>query len=273
MKVATIPIIFIFLVLTGCAKEETIQEKGVLIMKENTLSNITIIDVYDNVEFDPSFKTGFGFGCIIKLPEKTILFDTGSDAPTLLSNLETAGINPSKIDIVVLSHIHDDHTGGLLGLLEINSNVKVYVPSSFPSSFKNEIEATGAEVINVINSIKITDGIYSTGELGTWIKEQSLVITSDKGLIIVTGCAHPGIVNIVRKAKELFDKKVYLVLGGFHLSSVANSELIKIVSSFKELEVEKIAPSHCTGDSARGLFKQEYKNDFIESGVGKIIEI
>jgi len=264
MKIAIIFIIFMFLLMLSSCK----QEKGELIMKENVaLENIKIIGVYDNVEFNPEFKIGFGFGCVVKLKDKNILFDTGSDSPTLLTNLETAGIKPEEISIIVLSHIHEDHVGGLLGFLEKNSNVKVYLPDSFPSSFKKEIKETGAEVISIDKSTKIIDGIYSTGELGMRIKEQSLIINSNKGLIVITGCAHPGIVNIVEKAKELMNKNVYLVMGGFHHPSTS------VVKEFKELGVKKVAPSHCTGDPAIEAFAEEYKENYIESGVGKEIKI
>ena len=252
--------------LIGCVKEP-LQKKVILIGKNITLSNITIIDVYDNVEFDPKFKTGFGFGCVVKLKDKTILFDTGGDSPTLLANLEIAKTKPEDIDIVFLSHIHRDHTGGLLGFLEKNSNVKVYIPSSFPASFKSDISSKGAELIEVDKSAEITGGIYSTGELGILIKEQSLIIDSDKGLIVITGCAHPGIVNIVRKAKELMNRDVYLVMGGFH------SPPLSVLQEFRELEVEKVAPSHCTGDQATRAFAEEYKDNFIKSGIGKVIKI
>ncbi len=273
-----IPLVLSFVLLSGCGnieeKEITTTKEEVFVMEKNiTQANITILDVYDNVEFNPDFKTGFGFACVVKLKDKTILFDTGGDSQTLLSNLETANIKPEDIDIILLSHIHGDHVGGLLGFLEKNPNVKVYVPASFPSSFKNQIASTGAELIDVSNPVKIIEGVYSTGELGTWIKEQSLVIDSDKGLVVITGCAHPGIVNIVRKAKDMFNKKLYLVLGGFHLSAAGDSELKNIIKSFRELEVEKTAPSHCTGERARELFKQEYKDNFIENGVGKEIRI
>jgi len=249
---------FMFSVNTMEENKENLTED----LEKNFLSNITIIDVYDNIEFNPKFKTGFGFACVIKLKNNTILFDTGGDPETLLTNLELAEIKPEDIMIIVLSHIHGDHTGGLLGFLEKNSNVKVYIPSSFPSSFKEEIKARGARVVDVSNSVKIIEGIYSTGELGTWIKEQSLVINSDKGLIVITGCAHPGVVNIVKKIKTQFKKDVYLVMGGFHHPS------IKVVEEFRKLGVKKVAPSHCTGDEAIKAFEKEYQEDFIKSGVG-----
>ena len=83
----------------------------------------------------------------------------------------------------------------------------------------------------------------------------------------MTGCAHPGIVNIVKKTKELINNNLYLVMGGFHRPPVS------VVQKFRELGVEKVAPSHCTGDHIRNAFAQEYKEDFVEYGVGKIIEI
>ena len=267
MKIIVLVIIIILVLLIFDYLKQEIMKGEELIMGKN-ITNITIINVYDNVGFDPKFQTGFGFAAVVKLKDKTILFDTGGDSETLLANLEKAGVKQENINIIVLSHIHDDHTGGLLGFLEKNSNVKVYVPASFPSSFKNEIKKSNAELIEVTHSIKITNGIYSTGELGTWIKEQSLIINSDKGLILITGCSHPGIVNIIKTAKEeLINKNVYLVMGGFHHPS------IEVVKEFKELGVEKVAPSHCTGDEITREFQKEYQKDFIKSGVGKIIVI
>jgi len=260
-------LILILFVFCGCEKEKLGTRKEEIFMKNITEGNITIINVYDNVEFDSRFKVGFGFGCVVKIKNKTILFDTGGDSPTLLANLETAGIKPEEIDIVFLSHIHGDHVGGLNGFLEKNSNVKVYLPISFSESFKEDVKSVGADVVEVSDSVKIIDGVYSTGELGVLIKEQSMMIDSDKGLIVITGCAHPGIVKIVRKAKELMDKDVYLVMGGFH------SPPLSVVQEFRELEVEKVAPSHCTGDQAIQAFAEEYKEDFIKNGVGKIIKI
>jgi len=271
MKIV-IPLIITILALLIFGVKQEIKKGEKSIMEEN-ITNITIINVYDNVEFDPKFRTGFGFAAVVKLKDETILFDTGGDPETLLANLQTARIKPEDIGVIVLSHAHSDHTGGLLGFLEKNSNVEVYVPKSFPSSFKEKIKATGAGVVDVGNSLRIAEGVYSTGELGMRIKEQSLVINSNKGLIVITGCAHPGIVNIVKKAKELTKEGVYLVTGGFHLGGTSDSKLKEIINSFRKLGVKKVGPCHCSGDRCRELFKEEYGNDFIEVGVGKIIGI
>ena len=248
--------------------------EGVISMVDNeTSSNVMITIVYDNNGFDKNLKTAWGFSCLVELEDKKILFDTGGDSPTLLNNMEKLKMDLKEIDILVLSHIHGDHTGGLTGVLEKNPDVTVYIPKSFPSSFKNEIKSYGAKFVDVDNPIKIFDGIYTTGELGTWIKEQSLIIKTDKGLVVITGCAHPGIMNIVRKAKEVTKEDLYLVIGGFHLGGASDADLMQIVNVFRELNVKKVGPCHCSGDRCRELFEEEYKDDFIEVGVGREIKV
>jgi 7,8-dihydropterin-6-yl-methyl-4-(beta-D-ribofuranosyl)aminobenzene 5'-phosphate synthase len=234
---------------------------------------ITIWIIYDNNQFDPQLKAEWGFSCFIQGTEKTILFDTGGDGVTLLSNMKKLEITPEQVDLVFLSHIHGDHTGGLLEFLKKNNKVKVFLPHSFPSAFKKEITALGAQYIEVIEPIEICQDVFSTGEIGISIKEQSLVIKTEKVLVIIMGCAHPGIVDIAKKAKELLNQNIYLVLGGFHLSGSSKEVIEKIVYEFKKMGVEKVAPCHCSGDKTRELFKQKYKEDFISGGVGKVIEI
>jgi 7,8-dihydropterin-6-yl-methyl-4-(beta-D-ribofuranosyl)aminobenzene 5'-phosphate synthase len=233
-------------------------------------TNLTLFKVYDNYQYNPELITGWGFGCVVKTKDKNILFDTGGDSPTLLGNMEKLEIDPKTIDIIVLSHIHGDHVDGLDGFLEKNPKVTVYIPSSFPSNFRKKIEKAGAKSVDVSSSIKISKNIGTTGELGTWIKEQSLIINSKKGLVIITGCSHPGIVNIVKTAKEITGQNIYLVIGGFHLLEASKVELKKRISNFRELGVTKVAPCHCSGDRARQLFGKEYKDDFISNVVERI---
>ncbi len=229
---------------------------------------ITLISVYDNYQIDPELKTAWGFATIIKTPKELILFDTGGDSEILLFNMEKLGINPKSINKVVISHIHGDHVGGLEGFLEENSNVTVFIPSSFPNSFRDMITSHGAKFVDVSDPRKISDFVYTTGELYGPPKEQSLIINSKRGLITVTCCAHPGIVNIVKEVKKLTNRnEIYLVVGGFHHPPIS------YVKELRELGVKKVAPSHCTGDLVREEFAKEYKEDFIEYGVGKIIEI
>ncbi len=94
-----------------------------------------------------------------------------------------------------------------------------------------------------------------------------------KGLAVVTGCAHPGILEIVRRAKEIGGDKIYLVLGGFHLDGAHEERIKKIITGFQRLEVRKVAPCHCTGDKAIALLHEAYGEDFIQNGVGQVTEI
>ena len=255
-------------ILTGSYKCEK-----VLGVTGTVKGKISIAIVYDNYNVNPNLISSWGFGFIIRTPNKDILFDTGGDSSILLSNMDKMGINPKDIDIVVISHIHEDHVGGLNGFLEKNGNVKVYIPSSFPDSIREKIKSYGAKYFNVKDSMRISDDIYTTGEMGTWIKEQSLILDTREGLVIITGCAHPGVINIAKKAKQILHKKIYLFMGGFHLFHTSESELKSIIKGFRNLGIKKVAPSHCSGDHCRQLFKEEYKEDYIDSGVGKIITV
>lgn len=213
---------------------------------------------YDNNPYKDGLEIAWGFSCVIKGLEKTILFDTGGDGQRLLANMNKLDIDPEEIDIVVLSHIHGDHVGGLQSVLRKNPKIIVYLPISFPDSFKDKVKNYGAKVVEVQRPLKICENVHSTGELGTGIKEQSLILRTDKGLIVITGCAHPGIVEILNKARELMKDNILLVMGGYHLGGKGKSKLEKIISSFKKLGVRYIGPCHCTGDAAREVLKKEY---------------
>jgi len=233
---------------------------------------VTISVVYDNYQVDSNLSTGWGFGCVIRTPTEVILFDTGGDGSILLSNMEKMNIDPKDMDTVVISHIHGDHVGGLDAFLDRNADVAVYIPASFPDSWRNRIESYGAEYQDVSSPTRISEGVYTTGEMGTSIKEQSLVVDTKQGLVIITGCAHPGVLNIAEKAREILPNRgLYLFMGGFHLSGSSISKLRNIVQGFRNMGIHEVAPSHCSGDRCRELFKEEYRKDYINSGVGRKI--
>jgi 7,8-dihydropterin-6-yl-methyl-4-(beta-D-ribofuranosyl)aminobenzene 5'-phosphate synthase len=217
---------------------------------------ISIITIYDNYSVDPRLKIDHGFSALIKFENKNILFDTGANPKILLGNMDKIVVDPQGIDFIFISHLHHDHTGGLEEILKAKPNLKVYKPESF------------------FGSVEIIKGVWTTGPMGDTIKEQSLIINSKRGLIIITGCAHPGVINIISKAKEVFPSQpVHLVLGGFHLSGISETELHDIIRAFRELGVEKVAPCHCSGNRIRELLSEEYQNDYIENGVGAVINI
>ena len=240
---------------------------------KTALQNISLTILYDNNPYHELLDAGWGFSCLIRGAERTILFDTGGNGFVLLNNMRQLGIRPQETDSVVLSHIHGDHVGGLFPLLRENPDVRIYLPDSFPADFKKCIEDQGAAVRPVSGPERICRDVYSTGPLGTGLPEQSLVIRTDRGLILVTGCAHPGITKIVEKAKALFCDDVLLVLGGFHLSGESGRSLQKIIARLTELGVQTVGPCHCSGDLARRLFREHWGDNYLDVGVGRVITI
>jgi 7,8-dihydropterin-6-yl-methyl-4-(beta-D-ribofuranosyl)aminobenzene 5'-phosphate synthase len=239
-------------------------------MKTATSHPITLTIVYDNNPLDARLKTAWGFACLIETVKTTVLFDTGGDGPTLMGNMLALGFDPRRIDAVALSHAHGDHTGGLDALLAVHDNLTVYLPQSFPAEFKSRVSKRSA-VISVSKPMTITERIRTMGEMGTSIVEQSLIVETDKGLIVITGCAHPGIVEIVRRAKTYGN--VYMVLGGFHLGDKSAQEIEAIIAELKRLGVRKVAPCHCTGEAAIRQFSAAFGADFIQAGAGAIVLI
>lgn len=224
--------------------------------------------IYDTIVFDPSFKSGVGFACYV-VGSTNILFDTGCDALALRENLKTARL--PEPDLVVLSHDHADHTDGIDAVLR--PGLKVFVPAATSDATVARIEKSGATVLKVSDPKKLTPTMATTGELEGERHEQALLVSTQKGIIVITGCAHPGIGALVRRAKEVTGKSIYLVLGGFHLYRSDEKTITSIVRDLKELGVEKVAPSHCTGERARSILHDGFGKDFVESGAGRIVEI
>ena len=237
-------------------------------------SAIEITILYDNYVLTEGCTSDWGFSCFIKGMEKCILFDTGAYGNILLGNMDKLGISARDADLMVISHNHGDHTGnwqsngGAFSFLARNSNLVAYLPSSVPSGPIQNIKATGAttQIVNV--QTQLCDGVHLTGLMAGI--EQSMVMDTPKGLVVVTGCAHPGIINIIQKAKQMLDKDVYLVFGGFHLVNDSDSQIMSKIEQFRSLGVQKVGASHCTGDRAIELFRQEYGRDFVPIGVGKL---
>jgi 7,8-dihydropterin-6-yl-methyl-4-(beta-D-ribofuranosyl)aminobenzene 5'-phosphate synthase len=224
--------------------------------------------IYNNVAFSDEMELDWGFSCVVHSPARTILFDTGGNGRILLKNMAKLGIDPREIDAVFLSHQHGDHIGGVTDFLSRNPKVTVYVPKSFSSILHEKVKNPSTKLIPVGGQKRLYEKVYSTGEMGTWLKEQSLVLDTSMGVVVVTGCAHPGILNIVRKARQLVHKDVYLVMGGFHLLNENLSEIDRIIRALKEMGVQKVSPSHCTGEEAILRFKKAWGENFIPGGCG-----
>lgn len=207
-----------------------------------------------------------------------VLFDTFGDAGVLLGNMRKFNIDASKIKHIVLSHDDWDHISGLWYLIPKRKDITVYICPGFKQEIKERIVSFGVKVIEVKGLTQIKDDIYSTGELygesdGERICEQSVVIKTSAGLTVICGCAHPGVVNIVRNVKEHFKDEVYALMGGFHLKDNSRHEINDIIIQMQSLNIKKIAPTHCTGQLATARFKQESGGGFIHVRQGSSIEV
>ncbi len=263
------------LVLQGCADTSSDQSAIDDIMKKTEMAdikNIKLTVLYDNVLYKKEMATYWGFSCAVQGLDKNILFDTGMYENTLMSNMLKLGIDPSKIDELVISHDHPDHVGGAMMFLENSSDINVSLVKSFGSSFKKEVKKRGLNLREIDQPCLITKNSFSTGEMKNFTKnEHALVIRTNKGSIIITGCAHPGVVEIVEQTKKITNEDVLLVMGGFHIMNDLGTKTKKIVHGLKDLGVNFIAPSHCTGGGAIEIFSKAYGPKFINSGVGRII--
>jgi 7,8-dihydropterin-6-yl-methyl-4-(beta-D-ribofuranosyl)aminobenzene 5'-phosphate synthase len=229
--------------------------------------------VYNNVPHAPGLATAWGFAAVIAMGNDRVLFDTGGDGAMLLDNLRKLRIDLDSVDAVVLSHIHGDHVGGLNGVLERRPDVVVYLPQSFPAGFRRSVEQRGAQVESVSGPKHLFGAFHSTGELDSGTREQALIIDTEAGLVIITGCAHPGIVEVARSARAYLGKDIYLLMGGFHLSGLDQGAIRGIIAELRRLGVRKVAPSHCTGHEATELFRASWGSDFLEGGCGAVIEL
>lgn len=214
--------------------------------------------VYDN-EAEPGFEKGWGFSCLIETNGETILFDAGWDGNVLISNMKNFDVHLSDINKVVLSHAHWDHIGGLPHILKLmKKNLQVYVPQSFSKRLKRELSER-SELNEVSDSQKITKKVWTTGELKNKVEEQSLVLETKKGLMVVVGCSHPGVRRILSASSELGE--IRGILGGMH--------------DFEDFEVleslDLVAPCHCTAKKKEiaELFPEKY----VEARAGFEIEI
>jgi 7,8-dihydropterin-6-yl-methyl-4-(beta-D-ribofuranosyl)aminobenzene 5'-phosphate synthase len=225
-------------------KPDTGRKIRLLVMK------ITI--VYDNKAVRPGLSADHGFSCLVETEgAPAILFDTGARGPILRHNMAVLGVEPGSIGTVVISHRHSDHIGGLSDVIEMTEDVEVFLPESFMTGI------AARRVTRVRGRLEISPGVYSTGELSGI--EQSLVLATGKGPVVLVGCAHSGLDNILRAASRFGE--VWGVIGGFH--GFRDFHLLDPLSL--------ICPCHCTvyRDDIRRLCADRYR----KCGVGTVIEL
>jgi len=270
-------------------------------MKEDI--RITILT--ENTALKAGLKAKHGLSFWIEYGNKKILFDTGQ-SDLILHNARTLGIDISRTDAIILSHGHYDHTGGLPSVLNIASKVMIYLhPAATEMKFSqkaSEIKSIGMSasakeaiqdqhMIWTVTPAQIFPGMSVTGQVprlndyedvgGTFfvdedcqkpdelLDDQTLFIESSKGLVVVLGCAHAGVVNILDYISKLTScNKIYTVIGGMHLLNASRIRIANTIEAFKKYEIQKIFPLHCTGKKAMDAMEKAFGDKCLCLGAG-----
>ncbi len=255
-----------------------------------------IINLIENTSIRNRIKCEHGLSLFIRIGDKSILFDVGQ-SDKFLQNAIKLGVDLEDVDYVILSHGHYDHTGGLPAFLEINKKAKVYLhPESLKQRFSRSsktIKENGVPWIQALEAYKDRfQFIEESTELikGLWIVsdikrdlelcelDERLVTRSDKGYlpdefndelvllvqshegaVVLTGCAHNGIINILNSIHDQMGPKPFrLVVGGLHLMGKEATEIKQIIAQLQQFEINQWALNHCTGHPAVEEFREAF---------------
>ncbi len=239
-----------------------------------TIENLVLTVIADNRIASPKLKAVWGLSVCVSVKsingKINLLFDTDTYPQVLRHNSKILNIKLKNLDGIVISHDHGDHTGGLSLIPYYKAEIPVYIPIKSSHWLKRKILSLGLRLVEVEDKYVINDGVFIIGGFDKYgVSEQALVVVVDKlGLVILVGCSHPGIVNIVRKAYEELRVKPYAVLGGFHLEWSPMEEIEYVVDSLLSLGVRKIGPMHCSGDRIREYLRENYPEVYLDLRAG-----
>jgi len=205
-----------------------------------------------------------GLSIYLELNENAILFDVNSSWGIVEENARKLGVELSRVNAIVISHWHEDHVGGLRGAMyyfkyELRKNIPIYSP----------IEVDLENVIVTYKGMKIMEHIYSTGPLGYIVKEQSLVIDTPQGSLIIIGCNHPGLELVVNTALEITKSKVFGIIGGLHIDD--DEDINKVLHIIKTFDIEIVGPAHCTSNNALKVLSCKLKHNLIDMYTGRVL--
>lgn len=236
--------------------------------------SVKITILYDNRCDNTHLQEGWGFSALIEYNECKILFDTGGDVSAFSSNIEKLQLSYNEVTHLLFSHRHWDHIAGFKKIIkELNKDTALYVPKRFPWLLLQKASSSRLKKIKVVRSFEeIAPNIYSLVLKGGFLLyEQVLVLRTPKGLGIITGCAHPGIVQILKAAQDHLQSNIYFVLGGFHQLFTPAKQSADIVKQFQVMNVQKVAPCHCSGDHLIRQFQDAFRSNFSKIGTGTIL--
>jgi 7,8-dihydropterin-6-yl-methyl-4-(beta-D-ribofuranosyl)aminobenzene 5'-phosphate synthase len=232
--------------------------------------HVTII--YDNYQSDSRLASDWGFASLVECDGQKLLFDAGRNADLYRKNAELLEIRPQEIPSLFISHEHGDHTAGIPWITTVNPSVNCYLPASYA----NQLRSGGRLPKNstaISGPMHLYGPFYSTGENFELFKEQGLIVLTGRSGVLITGCGHPGVVEMVRVAEEELGIGIGTVIGGLHLMETSEKGVKEIADALKAMGVQQICPTHCTGDRSIALLKESFGEGYLPGGTGRVITI
>ena len=239
--------------------------------------SVKVTTLVDNDVWKRGLTSSWGLSLYVEIngeeERHVILMDTSGSFNALFNNASELKVNLSNIEAVFISHWHGDHCGSLSHVLPLlRQSSPVYVPSENSHGIRKIREAGGIPMV-CSDPAELMEGVMSTGEIGGWISEHSLVVNAkNKGLVILMGCAHPGVVSTVKRAQQVSGIfKVCAVIGGFHISSTR--EGINVAKFLRGIGVKLVSPCHCTGVNAKIAIANVMGERYVANGSGQVFLI
>ncbi|MEE3467499.1 MAG: MBL fold metallo-hydrolase [Eubacterium sp.] len=269
-------------------------------------TRVTVI--VDNIS-NQGIEGEWGLSLLVEIGDKRILVDAGA-SDLFLENMKKLGMDVGDVDYAVLSHAHYDHANGMPAFFMNNKKAKLYVrdqvsadcyakkgffrkyigiPKKMMKDYSDRIEKVSGDYM-------VTEGVYlvphKTAGLseigknemmfrrlnGRWVPddyshEQSLVLETDKGLVIINSCSHGGAANIINEVQSTFpDKNVYGLIGGFHLFNKKESMIRELAGKICDTGIEYVCTGHCTKNRAYEILKEELGDRVEQMCVGFQVE-
>ncbi|RLF01911.1 MAG: MBL fold metallo-hydrolase [Thermoprotei archaeon] len=236
------------------------------------VSRAKLIVVVDNNPYG-GLKAAWGLSIYVEAGRAKFLFDAGPDPQVLEENMRALGISAEALDFIVISHEHGDHVGGLPAIAEANPGLTVYVPKGMSPSTREWIKSLGFKVVEVEKPTTICEGVAVTGPLYGPPYEQALITyVKGVGLIVVTGCSHPGIEKILAYVHNITGLPIYAVIGGFHLVGAGEARLANVANALRGAGVGEVYPIHCSGEGARKYLSEALGPAYRDGHVGTMLE-
>lgn len=271
---------------------------------------LEVIVLRDNLAVRADLRAGHGFALLARVPGGSFLLDTG-DSDETWANADALGVDLAEVHVLVLSHGHYDHTGGLPGLIERHGGLRVIAhPLAFeprwstsggihpigPPLTRAALETAGCRVECSAKAVEVLPGVRTTGEVprvagrgpsaphllaehdgmcvpDDFADDLSVVVDVGEAVVVLTGCAHAGLLNIVARAEELAGRSPVAIIGGTHLASEPEPTIAEIADELHRRGVRTLVPMHCTGERGATLLARHFPGKVLRAGTGSIIAV